>query len=196
MDKDYLVLKRASASRPSGEWSDDHFDVLADGVVVGRIMKAQPRRSGHHGCGPSYATKIVSRRTATSRRRDGGVRQELAAGVNERSSAAGLRHLAGSQIVRFLLSRGTSLLVYLIKPLVENPAARPLQPFAKAGRILTDRARINFRFIKFNRVANQPGFDALRLRLDVKLNSEQVRPFPECLGRAMTRECKILASRR
>jgi len=40
MDKDYLTLKRASASRPSGEWSDDDYDVLADGVVVGRIMKA------------------------------------------------------------------------------------------------------------------------------------------------------------
>ena len=35
-----LVLKRASASRLSGEWNDDDFDVLADGVVVGRIMKA------------------------------------------------------------------------------------------------------------------------------------------------------------
>jgi hypothetical protein len=35
-----LILKRASASRPSGEWSDDDFDVLADGVVVGRIFKA------------------------------------------------------------------------------------------------------------------------------------------------------------
>jgi hypothetical protein len=35
-----LILKRASASRPSGEWSDDDFDVLADSVVVGRIMKA------------------------------------------------------------------------------------------------------------------------------------------------------------
>ena len=40
MDKDYLVLKRASASRPSGEWNDDDFDVLADGAMVGRIMKA------------------------------------------------------------------------------------------------------------------------------------------------------------
>ena len=40
MEKDYLVLKRASASRPSGEWDDDDFDVLADGVVVGRIFKA------------------------------------------------------------------------------------------------------------------------------------------------------------
>ncbi|HVI65122.1 MAG TPA: hypothetical protein VM910_21440 [Bradyrhizobium sp.] len=40
MDKDYLILKGASASRPSGEWNDDDFDVLCDGVVVGRIMKA------------------------------------------------------------------------------------------------------------------------------------------------------------
>jgi hypothetical protein len=35
-----LILKRASASRPSGEWNDDDFDVLAGGVVVGRIFKA------------------------------------------------------------------------------------------------------------------------------------------------------------
>lgn len=40
MDKDYLIVKRASASRPSGEWNDDDYDVLADGVVVGRIFKA------------------------------------------------------------------------------------------------------------------------------------------------------------
>jgi hypothetical protein len=40
MQKDYLMLKRASASRPSGEWNDDDYDVLADGVVVGRIMRA------------------------------------------------------------------------------------------------------------------------------------------------------------
>jgi hypothetical protein len=40
MEKDYLLLKRASASRPSGEWNDDDYDVLAEGVVVGRIFKA------------------------------------------------------------------------------------------------------------------------------------------------------------
>ena len=34
------ALKRAVASRPSGEWNDDDYDVLADGVAVGRIMKA------------------------------------------------------------------------------------------------------------------------------------------------------------
>jgi hypothetical protein len=35
-----LILKRASALLPSGEWNDDDYDVLADGVVVGRIMNA------------------------------------------------------------------------------------------------------------------------------------------------------------
>jgi hypothetical protein len=40
MEKDYLILKRASASRPSVEWDDDDYDVLADGAVVGRIFKA------------------------------------------------------------------------------------------------------------------------------------------------------------
>jgi hypothetical protein len=37
---DRLVLKRASASRPSGHWYDDDYDVLCEGEVVGRIMKA------------------------------------------------------------------------------------------------------------------------------------------------------------
>jgi hypothetical protein len=40
MDKDYLLLKRAALSRPSGQWNDNDFDVLASGVVVGRIFKA------------------------------------------------------------------------------------------------------------------------------------------------------------
>jgi hypothetical protein len=35
-----LILKRAAASRPSGEWDQDDFDVLTDGTVVGRIFKA------------------------------------------------------------------------------------------------------------------------------------------------------------
>jgi hypothetical protein len=35
-----LTLKRASASRSSSKWNDDDFDGLADGVVVGRIFKA------------------------------------------------------------------------------------------------------------------------------------------------------------
>jgi Rap1a immunity proteins len=49
MEKSGLILKRASASRSSGEWSDDDFDVLADGAVVGRapgsraVRFARPR---------------------------------------------------------------------------------------------------------------------------------------------------------
>jgi hypothetical protein len=35
-----LILKSANASRSSGEWSDDDCDVLAEGIVVGHIMKA------------------------------------------------------------------------------------------------------------------------------------------------------------
>jgi hypothetical protein len=35
-----VILKRASTSRPSGEWNEDDFDVLADEAVVGRIFKA------------------------------------------------------------------------------------------------------------------------------------------------------------
>jgi len=28
MDKDYLILKRAKVSRPSGQWRDDDYDVI------------------------------------------------------------------------------------------------------------------------------------------------------------------------
>ena len=35
-----LTLKSASKSGPSGEWNEDDYDVVADGLVVGRIMKA------------------------------------------------------------------------------------------------------------------------------------------------------------
>ena len=32
------ILKRASASCPSGQWRDDDYDVLEDGVFVRRIF--------------------------------------------------------------------------------------------------------------------------------------------------------------
>jgi hypothetical protein len=53
-----LILKRASASRTPGQWNEDDFDVLANGVVVGRIFQAKASpvgtasmwtlASGHH----------------------------------------------------------------------------------------------------------------------------------------------------
>jgi hypothetical protein len=59
-----LILKRASASRPSGEWNDDDFDVLEDGAVVGRIFKNDERPGAswmwtlifphHEGPKPTY----------------------------------------------------------------------------------------------------------------------------------------------
>jgi hypothetical protein len=41
-----LLLKRASASRSSGEWSESDYDVLADGVVIGG---KRTRFSAHTG---------------------------------------------------------------------------------------------------------------------------------------------------
>jgi hypothetical protein len=41
-----LVLKRASAFSPSGECNEDDYDVLADGVVVGRIVKVHAAPEG------------------------------------------------------------------------------------------------------------------------------------------------------
>ena len=89
MDKDYLILKRASASRPSGEWNDDDYDVLADGAVVGRIFKvhAAPVGApwmwtlafGHHE-GPHANARLCG----DARGRDGGIRKELAAGIRLR----------------------------------------------------------------------------------------------------------------
>jgi len=39
MGSDYLILRRASAFRPSGEWNDNDYVVFCNGVVVGRIMQ-------------------------------------------------------------------------------------------------------------------------------------------------------------
>jgi hypothetical protein len=40
-----VILKRASASRPSGEWNDDDFDVVADGVAESRARKSRALNS-------------------------------------------------------------------------------------------------------------------------------------------------------
>jgi predicted nucleotidyltransferase len=60
-----LILKRASTSRPSGEWNDDDFDVLSYCVVVGRIFPAAAAPGGtpwmwtlafgqHEDCTPTH----------------------------------------------------------------------------------------------------------------------------------------------
>jgi hypothetical protein len=52
METGYLLLKRASGSRPSGEWNDDDYDVVADDFVVGRIFQAHaaPDATGFRPC--------------------------------------------------------------------------------------------------------------------------------------------------
>jgi hypothetical protein len=65
-----LILKRGSASRPSGQWREDDFDVLEDRSVVGRIFcldAAGPQAL--RGCGLQAATaRSAPQRTATRRR--------------------------------------------------------------------------------------------------------------------------------
>jgi hypothetical protein len=75
-----LILKRASASRPSGEWNDDDFDVLADGAVVGRIFKGHASPRLRRAREPHADAWLRS----DARGRDGGVREELAAGLIKR----------------------------------------------------------------------------------------------------------------
>jgi hypothetical protein len=82
-----LILKRAAASRPSSEWNDDDFDVLDDATVIGRIMKvhAAPEGSpwmwtlafGHH-----EDRTLTHGYEPALRDRDGGIREELAAGMS------------------------------------------------------------------------------------------------------------------
>jgi hypothetical protein len=78
-----LILKRANASRSSGHWGDD-YDVLQNGVVVGRIFKvpvAPQDRPWMWASGHSASTvKRAARLRADARGGDGGARQELAEG--------------------------------------------------------------------------------------------------------------------
>jgi hypothetical protein len=47
-----LILKRASASRSSGQWRDDDYDVLENGVVVDAFPRSRSRRqTAPPGCG-------------------------------------------------------------------------------------------------------------------------------------------------
>ena len=84
MPTSYLLLKCASASRSSGQWSEDDYDVLADGIIVGRSFKANAAPVGT----PWMWTLVFGRHedrapthgyAADARGGDGGVREKLAA---------------------------------------------------------------------------------------------------------------------
>jgi hypothetical protein len=103
VEKDYLVLKRATGSRPSGEWSDEDYDVLADGVVVGRIFLANAAPVGaswmwtllleHHKDRTSTHGYAATREAG-----DGSVRKKLAAGIAPALRLARLTGVIGTGI--------------------------------------------------------------------------------------------------
>jgi hypothetical protein len=81
-----LTLKRAAASRLSGEWSEDDYDVLCEGAVVGRIMKAAaapPATAVDTGLWPPRRPHADLRQRADARGCDSRVRQELAARIED-----------------------------------------------------------------------------------------------------------------
>jgi hypothetical protein len=58
-----LILKRGSASRPSGQWREDDYDMLDDGIVVGRIFKvpvAPPDRPWMWASGAQAKTQSLA----------------------------------------------------------------------------------------------------------------------------------------
>jgi hypothetical protein len=75
-----LLLKRASASRPSGEWNADDFDVLADGAVVGRIFKANAAPVGSPWM---WTLRAHSRLCRNARGRYDSIRKKLATRVTD-----------------------------------------------------------------------------------------------------------------
>jgi hypothetical protein len=83
MQKDYLILKRASASRPAGQCSDDYFDVLADGVVVGRIFNANAATVGQPWIWTWVSKDRTPRLWGDARSRYGSIPKELAAGMSD-----------------------------------------------------------------------------------------------------------------
>ena len=46
-----LLLKRASKSRPDGQWSDDDYDVFDSDRHIGRILKIILPVIAHRGSG-------------------------------------------------------------------------------------------------------------------------------------------------
>jgi hypothetical protein len=54
-----LILKRAAASRTFGEWREDDYDVVADGIVVAHIMKATAAPEGTPSSKPNLSRRLT-----------------------------------------------------------------------------------------------------------------------------------------
>src|SRR6516165_9656312 len=99
---DALILKRASASRLSGEWSEDDYDVLCEGAVVGRIFKsdAAPART------PWMWTMLFNYRWPTHGYE---VTREAAGAFKSRSGLFGLGAKARSALLRVMRTQNPRL---------------------------------------------------------------------------------------
>jgi hypothetical protein len=76
------VLKRASVSRPSGQWNDDDYDVAENGVVVGRTSASmQSGRRAASGCGRAATVPTMSSAPRTAMRRAGRLRWRRSLGT-------------------------------------------------------------------------------------------------------------------
>jgi hypothetical protein len=89
-----LILKRAS--RPSGEWNDDDFEVLADGAVVGRILEVHAAPVGmpwmwtlafgqHEDRTPTHGYESTRGAAMAASRRVGGGNNSVCAGNRVRA---------------------------------------------------------------------------------------------------------------
>jgi hypothetical protein len=104
------LLKRAAASRPSGEWRDDDYDydVLVDGVVVDRIFKSTRRRRARLGCGRSHSDtrRLHADARLRAARPRGGVREKLTARVAMAKTTTTLT--AQERVILFCTATGVS----------------------------------------------------------------------------------------
>ena len=102
MNQRIAAITLRAASRSSGTWKDNDFDVLEDGVVVGPIffLDAVGPQDRPLDVGEQSQRRHTPRRArlrADARGRDGGVREESAQGVKGvgRPSDASIQNISG-----------------------------------------------------------------------------------------------------
>ena len=102
MNRRIAAITLRAASRSSGTWKDNDFDVLEDGVVVGLIffLDAVGPQDRPLDVGEQSQRRHTPRRArlrADARGRDGGVREESVQGVKGvgRPSDASIQNISG-----------------------------------------------------------------------------------------------------
>jgi len=147
-------MEGASASRPTGEWNDDDFDVLADGAVVRRIFKVHAAPVGSpwmwtFGFDPAQGRKPAH--GCAEKREDA---KTIGSGCSVRPPACSPLLPQGDAIGALRAYRGTAPL----RPGPHRHAAGIVLP--ARGTILT--ARLAWRGISLCRESNSPAAKTFR----------------------------------